>query len=47
MKKIEKFTLDISSSCTQKYFQKPQNNKITPMDSYNFNHRHEVAEFEK
>jgi hypothetical protein len=47
MKKLEKFTLDISSSCTQQYFQRPQNKKIIPVGSNNFNNHHEVTEFEK
>jgi hypothetical protein len=47
MKKLEKFTLDISSSCTQKYFQRPQNKRIIPLDNDNFNNLHEVTEFEK
>jgi hypothetical protein len=47
MKKLEKFMLDISSSCVQKYFQRPQNKKIIPMDSCNFNNYREATEFEK
>jgi hypothetical protein len=47
MRKLEKFILDISSSCTQKYFQRPQNKKIIPVENYNFNNHHEVTDFEK
>jgi hypothetical protein len=43
MKEVEKFKLDISNSCTQKYFQSPQNKKIITMDSYKFNNLHEVT----
>jgi hypothetical protein len=47
VKKSEKFRLDMCSSCTQKYFQRPQNKKIVPLASCNFNNRNEFTEFEK
>jgi hypothetical protein len=47
MKKLEKFTLDVSSSCTQKYFQRRENKNIIPVVSYKFNTHNEVTEFEK